>query len=275
MPPALPTAPRTALTIAGFDPSSGAGVTADLMVFAAHGLFGTSCISSLTVQSTLGVADSFPVQASIMAATLDCLHHDLPPAGIKIGMLATSENVAAVASYLARIRTEGFRGPIVLDPVIRSSSGRELLDPQGIDLLRERLLPLVDWVTPNLDELSLLAGLPVATKAELSAAASTLQTLGREMNVLATAGHLDPPDDYLLAAGGEAHWLPGVHVETTSTHGTGCAVSSALLARLIAGGQPYAACVAAKNYVAEGLRSARPIGHGRGPLNHLQKLLLS
>jgi hydroxymethylpyrimidine/phosphomethylpyrimidine kinase len=269
MPPVLPTAPLIALTIAGFDPSSGAGITADLMVFAAHRLFGTSCITSLTVQSTLGVVDSFPVEASTVTATLDCLQADIPPAGIKIGMLATSQTVAAVADYLERIRHKGFLGPVVLDPVIRSSSGRELLDDRGIDLLRERLLPLVNWVTPNLDELSLLTGMAVSVKADLPSAASDLQAMGRELNVLATAGHLDPPDDYLLTASGEAHWLPGVHIETTSNHGTGCALSSALLCRLVAGDEPYAACVAAKNYVTGGLREARSIGQGRGPLNHL------
>ncbi len=272
MPPVSSVTPPITLTIAGFDPSSGAGVTADLMVFAAHGLFGTSCITSLTVQSTLGVVDSFPVQASTVTATLNCLQADLPPAGIKIGMLATSENVVAVAGYLERIRTEGFRGPIVLDPVIRSSSGRELLDAQGMSLLRERLLPLVNWITPNLDELSLLTGFSIGARTEVPLAASALQALGTGLSVLATAGHLDPPDDYLLTATGEVHWLPGVHVETTSTHGTGCALSSALVSRLIAGDQPHTACVAAKNYVVEGLRSARPIGHGHGPLNHLWTL---
>src|SRR5580698_8027237 len=134
----------TVLTIAGFDPSSGAGVTADLMVFAAHGLFGTSCITALTVQSTVGVRATQPVAGEVVRATLDCLQDDLPVAGIKIGMLATAENVAAVVDFLEGIRGQGI--PVVLDPVLRSSSGRELLDAAGVVLMRERLLPLVDWV---------------------------------------------------------------------------------------------------------------------------------
>lgn len=117
----MPSSP-TILTIAGFDPSSGAGVTADLMVFAAHGLFGTSCITALTVQSTLGVRSSEPVSAEIVRATLDCLHTDLPPIGIKIGMLATAANVAAVADYLETIRVDSPGIPVVLDPVVRASS---------------------------------------------------------------------------------------------------------------------------------------------------------
>ena len=271
----MPLGPTTVLTIAGFDPSSGAGITADLMVFASHRLFGTSCITSLTVQSTLGVVDSFAVPASTVTATLDCLHVDLPPAGIKIGMLATSQTVAAVADYLERLRGGGYSGPVVLDPVIRSSSGRELLDPAGIDLLRERLIPLVDWITPNLDELALLTGLPVRSREELPATAAALQALGRELNVLATAGHLDPPDDYLLTAWGKAYWLPGEHVATRATHGTGCALSSALLSRLVAGDSAHPASLAAKAYVTQALRSSELIGHGHGPLNHLWPIRLN
>src|SRR6185312_16489017 len=123
---------KTVLTIAGFDPSSGAGVTADLMVFAAHGLFGTSCITSLTVQSTIGVEESHPIRSETIRATLDCLQADLPVAGIKIGMLATEEAVAAVADFLEDLRRRGEQVLVVLDPVLRSSSGRELLEPAGL-----------------------------------------------------------------------------------------------------------------------------------------------
>src|SRR5271168_4062478 len=152
---------QTVLTIAGYDPSSGAGVTADLMVFAAHGLFGTSCITSLTVQSTMGVRSATPVTAETVRATLDCLESDLPAMGIKIGMLGTAGNAAAVADFLQRLRDEGRRVPVVLDPVLRSSSGRELLDADGVEVMRERLLPLVDWVTPNLEEAAMLTGCSV------------------------------------------------------------------------------------------------------------------
>ena len=146
----------TVLTIAGHDPSSGAGVTADLSTFAAHGLFGSSCITALTVQSTQGVFGSSPVSAEILAAALDCLLADLPPVGIKIGMLATASNVIAVADFLERIRDMAPNTPIVLDPVLRSSSGRELLDQTGVTRLRDSLLPLVGWITPNLEELGIL-----------------------------------------------------------------------------------------------------------------------
>lgn len=262
----------TVLTIAGYDPSSGAGVTADLMVFAAHGLFATSCITALTVQSTLGVFDTCPVAPATVSATLDCLRSDLPPEGIKIGMLATAANVTAVADFLERLRTSTHGLPVVLDPVLRSSSGRELLDPDGMSQLRERLLPLVDWITPNLEELSILSGHEASNRVGVLEAALKLQVMGRGLNVLATAGHLDPPDDYLLTAASKSHWLPGVRVETNSTHGTGCALSSALLSRLVMGDEPAAAARAAKKYVARALSTAKPLGKGRGPLNLLWPL---
>jgi hydroxymethylpyrimidine/phosphomethylpyrimidine kinase len=263
---------QTVLTIAGFDPSSGAGVTADLMVFAAHGLFGTSAITSLTVQSTTGVRSSEPVAGQTLAETLDCLHADLPPAGIKLGMLATSETVEVVAGYLERVRRASDSTHVVLDPVVRSSSGRELLDARGVDLLKERLLPLVDWVTPNLAELSLLAGTRVETPEEVVPAARTLQARFPGLNILATGGHLERPDDLLLAAACEPYWIRGEHIESRSTHGTGCALSSALLSRLVLGDRAREAATRAKEYVAEAIRRAEPLGFGNGPLNHLWPL---
>jgi hydroxymethylpyrimidine/phosphomethylpyrimidine kinase len=263
---------QTVLTIAGFDPSSGAGVTADLMVFAAHGLFGTSCITSLTVQSTVGVQDSLPVPAEMVRATLDCLESDLPAAGIKIGMLASAENVAAVAGFLVGLRGRGWRVPVVLDPVMRSSSGRELLDAEGVGVLRDRLLPLVDWVTPNLDELGILAGRIVMQRGDLPEAARDLQAMGEGLNVVATGGHLMPPDDLLLRAGGEMDWMPGEQIVSRSTHGTGCAFSSALLSRLVLGDDPLDAAKMAKRYVTEAIRTAAPMGKGVGPVNVLWPL---
>jgi hydroxymethylpyrimidine/phosphomethylpyrimidine kinase len=265
---------ETVLTIAGFDPSSGAGVTADLMVFAAHGLFGTSCITGLTIQSTRGVRSTHPVEPEIVRATLQTLAEDVPAVGIKIGMLSSASAVAEVIEFL---RSGGRSIPVVLDPVLRSSSGRELLEPGGVDLLREELLPLVDWVTPNLDELAVLTGFPIQSRADILAGADALTSLvatrrTQRISVLATCGHLDPPDDLLLTSGSEPVWLSGEHIASPSTHGTGCALSSALLSRIVLGDEPYAAALAAKQYVAEAIRSAIPRGSGNGPLNLLWPL---
>jgi hydroxymethylpyrimidine/phosphomethylpyrimidine kinase len=264
---------KTVLTIAGYDPCSGAGITADLMVFAAHGLFGTSCITSLTVQSTLGVVSSHPVEPQLLRETLDCLANDLPPAGIKIGMLGTAAVVHIVADFLERVRGDSPEIPIVLDPILCSSSGRELLEPAGLEILCMRLLPLVNWITPNVDELAVLTGLPVKTRADLPVAAISLQSMGGDgLSVLATGGHLEPPDDLLLLPGGESVWLPGQHIASSSTHGTGCAFSSALLSQIVLGRMPQTAALAAKDYVASAIRRAFPMGGGKGPLNHLWPL---
>ena len=259
---------KTVLTIAGFDPSSGAGVTGDLMVFAAHGLFGISCITALTVQSTLGVTASHPVAPEIVAATLQAFEDDLPPAGIKIGMLATAELVEVVSDFVEVHPAVS----VVLDPVLRSSSGRELLSPEGMDLMRERLLPHISVVTPNLDELGVLVGARVTTREEMAEAALTLRRAYPKLTVLATGGHLEPPDDLLITADGAEHWLSGQFVATTSTHGTGCALSSALLSGLVLGQSSLEAAQSAKHYVAEALRTATPIGKGRGPVHHLWPL---
>ena len=263
---------QTVLTIAGFDPSSGAGITADLMVFAAHGLFGTSCATSLTVQSTTGVRGITEVSSEVVRATLDCLEDDLPPAGIKIGMLATKANVIAVAEFLSSLRGRRTSVPVVLDPVLRSSSGRELLDPAGVTALREQLLPLVDWVTPNLDELSVLTAQPVTTREAMLTGATALQQANSAMTIVATGGHLIPPDDLLLCSSGETIWMRGEHIVSRATHGTGCAFSSALLSRLVLGDTAEQAAAAAKQYVAEAIRTATPMGKGHGPVNHLWPL---
>lgn len=265
------------LTIAGYDPSSGAGITADLMVFAAHGLFGTSAITALTVQSTTGVRSVHPIAADVLRATLECLQGDLPPAGVKIGMLANAANVAVVCDYLAALReAPGMASvPVVLDPVLRSSSGRELLDAAGEALLRGRLLPLVDWVTPNLDELAALTGRAVRSGADLPGAAKALQQSipagphGLRPGVYAKGGHLDPPDDFVLSPDGEPMWLRGTRVETRATHGTGCALSSALMSVHVIGRSWSEAATAAKNYVSGAIRTAQPIGQGISPINHL------
>ncbi len=258
------------LTIAGFDPSSGAGVTADLKVFAAFGLYGMTCVTALTVQSTQGVRAVEPVPATTIAATLQMLAEDVEIGGIKVGMLATAEICRVVGEFLESLP----RMPVVVDPVFRSSSGRELLEAAGVSCLRDRLLASAGWITPNLEELSILTGEAVASREDVPPAAQRLrgqaEGLGnRDLHVLVTGGHLNRPDDYLLAPTGDGCWIPGELVETNATHGTGCALSSALLAGIVIGREPLAAATGAKEYVTTALREAYPVGHGKGPMNHL------
>jgi hydroxymethylpyrimidine/phosphomethylpyrimidine kinase len=259
------------LTIAGFDPSSGAGVTADLKTFAAHGVYGVAAITALTVQSTQGVRSLEPVRPSLFRETLECLAEDSSLDGVKLGMLAGA-GLVAEAEHFLRARP-GLRATVVLDPVLRSSSGAGLLDAEGTALLRERLLGVVGWITPNVNELALLTGSEVRTREQVPAAAERLARQAAKIGnpdiaIVVTGGHLDRPDDYLLLQG-KGSWLPGERVETRSTHGTGCAFSSALVAELVLGRTGLDAVEAAKRYVTGALRAAYPVGQGRGPLHHL------
>jgi hydroxymethylpyrimidine/phosphomethylpyrimidine kinase len=269
---ALPS-PPVALTIAGFDPGSGAGITADLKTFAAHRMYGVACISALTVQSTLGVRAVEPLQPMLVRQTLECLAEDVSLSGIKIGMLGSSAVVCEVSSFLTAQSGTIPRERIVLDPVLRSTSGTALIDQDGVRVIREELLPRVGWITPNVDELALLAG-GSPDREEVPSAAARLQAIAARLgndalNVVVTGGHLSRPDDFLLTASGAGNWLAGEKIITNATHGTGCAFSSALLCELISGRSPEEAVAAAKAYVTEALRSAYPVGKGKGPMNHL------
>jgi hydroxymethylpyrimidine/phosphomethylpyrimidine kinase len=266
-----------ALTIAGFDPGSGAGVTADLKTFAAHGIYGVACISALTVQSTLGVRAVEPLSASLVRQTLECLAEDVSLSGVKIGMLGSSAVAGEVVSFLTEQSAKLARERIVLDPVLRSTSGTSLIDVNGIRIIREQLLHRVGWITPNTQELAILIGEDSIGREQVPAAAVRLKEMAvrsgnQELNVVVTGGHLGRPDDFLLTAEGDQVWLSGERIDTKSTHGTGCAFSSALLCELISGLGPRDAVAAAKAYVTEALRSAYPVGKGNGPMNHLFRL---
>ncbi len=258
------------LTIAGFDPSSGAGATADLAVFAAHGCFGISALTALTVQSTRGVYRVEPVDAGLLEETLARLEEDLPPAAVKIGMLGGEPQARAVSLYLRRIRARGTI--VVLDPVLRSSSGAVLLDKAGVGVLQEELLPLVDVATPNRRELAWLAGAPCGSDGEVEQAAAVLQERYPQCAIVATGGDEERADDFLLHRR-RGTWMRGKRIVTRATHGTGCAFSSALACRLAAGASMEEASAGAKVYVTEAIRRATPRGAGRGPLDLLWPLV--
>lgn len=272
MPQSSQPSPPIVLSIAGYDPSAGAGVLADLKTFAALGVYGMACVTALTVQSTQGVRRVIAVDEGVVIETLDCLIEDacIPSIkSIKVGMLGSAAVASAVAAWLEQRREI----PVVLDPVLKSSSGKDLLDGKGLEILREAWLARADWITPNLAEAAALTGsLPPATHAESEDAARRLQKMAVErgnakLKIVVTGGHADAPDDLLLS-GEECRWYPGKRIETTSTHGTGCAFSSALAARIALGDEPGQAVQAAKDYVTNALRYAYPLGKGNSPLNH-------
>ena len=266
--------PPVVLTIAGFDPSSGAGVTADIKTIAAHGCFGLACITALTVQSTAGVRRIEVLDPRLVSETLEELAADIEIAAVHIGMLGSGKVAKAVAEFLSR-RTGKDRLPnVVLDPILKSSSGAELLDSAGIKLLMERLIPLADVITPNVDEGAVLTGLKVTCVDEMKAAAAKLHEMGASA-VVVTGGHLDKAIDVLsftTKRGVEVEIFKADRQRSNSTHGTGCAFSTAIACHLALDRGLAEAALLAKTYVTAAISNAHSLGRGTGPVNHLYRM---
>ena len=266
----MPQAPPVVLTIAGFDPSSGAGITADIKTIAAHGCYGIACITALTVQSTAGVKSVTGVSPELVGETLEELTRDLDVAAVKIGMLGTGKVVRTVIDFFTRNKSPH----VVLDPVLKSTSGADLIDAVGARLLVEKLLPLSEVITPNVDEASALTGLPVTEPEQMKSAASKLHVMGVP-NVVITGGHLEKAIDVLsFASRGsfEQQLFKAERQRSSSTHGTGCAFSSAIACHLACGRGIPEAVLLAKAYVAAAISKGQPIGRGIGPVHHLYRL---
>jgi hydroxymethylpyrimidine/phosphomethylpyrimidine kinase len=262
--------PPVVLTIAGFDPSSGAGITADIKTIAAHECFGVSCITALTIQSTQGVRRVEAVDSEIIAETLQNLISDIAVDAVHIGMLGNKGVVEVVADFL-----NGARLPhVVLDPILKSSSGADLLDDAGTRLLIERLLPLAEVLTPNLEEAAVLTGMPVTNLEQMREAATRLHSMGAA-NVVVTGGHLEKATDLLSFAtrrGTETEIFKADRQRSNSTHGTGCAFSTALACHLAHGRGLPEAVLLSKAYVSAAITNAHPLGRGIGPLHHLYRM---
>ena len=258
--------PPVVLTIAGFDPSSGAGITADLKTFAAHNCYGVAAITALTVQNTQGASALRPVDASLLKQSVNSLLADERIRALKIGMLGNQANAEVVREVLDLNPAL----PAVLDPVVRSASGLDLVDGEGLTYLREHLLGRVRLVTPNLDEAAILTGLKVENMEGMKAAARKLIEMGARA-VVVTGGHLEKAID-VYYDGTELESFVGDRVKPDNTHGTGCTFSSAIAANLALGRQLRDAVVLAKAYVTEAIRKAYPVGPGRLPLNHLYRM---
>jgi hydroxymethylpyrimidine/phosphomethylpyrimidine kinase len=254
---------RTALTIAGSDSSGGAGIQADLKTFAALGVYGTSAITAVTAQNTLGISAIMPVTPEMVAAQIEAVIADLGADAVKIGMLGTAANADVVAGCLARHHLAN----VVLDPVMIATHGARLLDEDGVAILCSRLLGLATVVTPNLAEAAALTGLPVRTMQEMRAAAMRLSGMGAHA-VIVKGGHLDAAPIDVLYDGRTFTELPGDRVDTRHIHGTGCTFSSAIAARLALGDSLIDAFRAAKTLVTCALQQAPGLGHGQGPLGH-------
>jgi hydroxymethylpyrimidine kinase/phosphomethylpyrimidine kinase len=263
---------KTILTIAGHDPSGGAGIAADLKTFAAFGCYGIAAITSLTFQNTVAVHGAAHSSAEVLEGQLAPLMDDFSPAAVKTGMIPTPETIRVTAATIARRQLR----QVVVDPVIRSTSGFDLIDDQAVSELIAHLLPLATLITPNLAEAERLTGERVATLAERKRATVLIHELARKGSnggpgaaVLLKGGHLPDDASDLLYDGRDWTLFPGERIETRHTHGTGCTLSAAIAALLGSGQALPEAIAKAKDYVTEAIRTAPGLGHGAGPLNHL------
>ena len=272
----MPEKPPVVLTIAGFDPSSGAGVTADIKTIAAHGCYGVACITALTVQSTAGVSRVEPIDVGLITETLEELASDISISAVHIGMLASAKVVKAVAEFLSKRSGKAKLPNIVLDPILKSSSGTDLLDAAGTKLLVEKLIPLADVITPNVDEAAVLTGLKVTDLDEMRSATAKLHEMGSSA-VVVTGGHLDKAIDLLsftTKRGLEQEVFKADRQRSNSTHGSGCAFATAIACHLALDRGLAEATLLAKTYVTAAIAAGQPLGRGTGPgpVHHLYRM---
>ncbi len=253
------------LTIAGSDSSGGAGIQADLKTFAALGTYGMSCICALTAQNTKGVTLVTNTPVDMVQAQLEAIYDDVPPDGVKTGMLSTPAIVETVADFLASHRGV----PLVVDPVMVATSGDVLLEKEAIETYKKKLIPLATLITPNIPEAEVLSGLSISSEEDMKQAAARLMDYGCEA-VLLKGGHsvMDATD--ILYDGNTYTRFPGKKIDTENTHGTGCTLSSALAASLAKGMSLKEAVSEAKIYMNGAIARAKTdsVGHGHGPVHH-------
>ncbi|HWP35417.1 MAG TPA: bifunctional hydroxymethylpyrimidine kinase/phosphomethylpyrimidine kinase [Thermodesulfobacteriota bacterium] len=261
------------LTIAGSDPSGGAGIQADLKTFAAFRVYGMAALTALTVQNTCGVRGFTALDPDFVVAQVEAVLDDIPPAAAKTGMLAN----AAIVRALARLFGRRPIPHLVVDPVMVATSGDLLLEPDAVEAVRSELLPLAAVITPNRPEAETLLGRPIASAADAADAARELARLGPRA-VLLKGGHAGggeaPQAVDLLYDGRALHELALPRLDTPHTHGTGCTLSAALAAGLARGWPLLEAARRAKRFVWDGLAHGFPVGRGRGPVNHLVPAVL-
>ena len=274
---------RVALTIAGSDSSGGAGIQADLKTFAALGVYGTSAITAITAQSTVGVLEAVALSADLVTAQIEAVAGDIDIHATKTGMLADAAIVEAVAAAIKELDLP----LVVVDPVIASTRGDRLLDDDGVQMLCAELLPLAHVVTPNIPEAEALSGRRIASLEDMRHAARRIREMGAR-SIVITGGHLSlghlslaaeprppaadpgPPAEIvdLLFDGREFLEFRTARIDTPNTHGTGCTFAAAVAAHLALGHGLAAAVERSQQYVAGAIRHALAIGHGHGPLNH-------
>lgn len=260
---------NTVLTVAGSDCSGGAGIQADLKTIGAFGLYGMSVITAITAQNTIGVQRVQPVEPDLVGEQLRAVFEDIMPDAIKIGMVVSKENIQVLVQVINEYRSNGRSFPfIVLDPVLVSTSGRVLLEPEAETALKEELFPMVNLITPNLPEAEQLIGYSINKNDDRERAAEALS--GKYgCSVLIKGGHGSSADDLLFHAGKGVHsWYAGARIENSNTHGTGCTLSSAIACGMAQGKILEEAVADAKVYITGAIGAGLDLGKGNGPLNH-------
>lgn len=254
---------KTVLTIAGSDPSGGAGIQADLKTITAHRLYGMSVVTALTAQNTTGVFGIETVDPAFVKQQLDCIFTDIFPDAVKIGMVSSPEIVEVIAE---RLQYYGAKN-IVADPVMVSTSGSKLLSDSAMGVLRTSLLPLGSLITPNIPESEILCGFSVTTEEDMIAAAKKISgDLG--CSVLVKGGHMVNDAVDILYYEGTIHRFVSERVQNPNTHGTGCTLSSAIACGLAEGKSLTNSVECAKSYLTNALRSMLDLGKGSGPVDH-------
>jgi hydroxymethylpyrimidine/phosphomethylpyrimidine kinase len=262
---------RTSLTIAGSDSGGGAGIQADLKTFAAHRVYGTSALTAVTAQNTRGVRAWTALSPDLVRAQIEAVAEDIGVDAVKLGMLANGAIVTVVAAAIRSLKLPN----VVLDPVMVAKGGERLLEDDAVTAIRTGLLPLVDVITPNVPEAEVLAGMTIGSLDDMRTAAHRILELGPRV-VLVKGGHLPGPESIDLAVTTrESFELRGPRVDTTSTHGTGCTLASAIAANLALGLETREALSRAREYVQGAILHAPRIGGGHGPLNHFWRVYCS
>ncbi|HET9532049.1 MAG TPA: bifunctional hydroxymethylpyrimidine kinase/phosphomethylpyrimidine kinase, partial [Blastocatellia bacterium] len=251
-------------TIAGFDPSAGAGVLADIKTMSAFGCYGVAAITSLTLQNTMGVFGAYHQTGEAVTGQLAPLFDDFDIAAVKTGMLPSSDVIEAVASWVASRHIDH----LVVDPVVRSTSGYDLINDEALRSLVERLFPLATIVTPNRAEAERISGSSITDSASLERAARIIRDQGARAVLITGGDRAERTATDLLVDADGSFTFSAERVESRNTHGTGCTLSSAI-ACLLARKLPLRDCIAqAKQYVVSSIQTAPGLGHGHGPLNH-------
>ena len=256
-----------AMTIAGSDSGGGAGIQADLKTFAALGVYGTSVLTAITSQNTLGVTDAMELPSSLVSSQMDAVISDIGADAVKTGMLSSSEIIRTVADGVREHRLSS----LVVDPVMVAKSGDRLLQKEAVDTLRRVLIPLAMVVTPNVPEAEVLTEREIRDLEDARDAARDLVTMGAKA-ALVKGGHLQGASTDILYDGERFREYTAQRIETASTHGTGCTLASAIAAGLAKGMSISDAVAQAKDYVTAAIRHAFPMGRGHGPLNHFYML---